>query len=139
MNKDEAREAARLGFTLPGEEPLDKVAFDCGYKAGAASVDRRAVSTDRRVEIAFQIADKLFNRDVHKRVDLCRFQLSQYIIAGIDKVLGAASVDRRAIVEKAFKRFKWKYASRDKNGHFPSQQEAMDAVLAEMEANNEQV
>lgn len=58
--------------------------------------------------------------------------------AGFDKGFdaGAASVDRRAIVEEAFKRFKWKYASRDKRGHFPSQQEAMDAVLAEMENEN---
>ena len=59
--------------------------------------------------------------------------------AGFDKGFdaGAASVDRRAVVEKAFKRFKWKYASRDKNGHFPSQREAMDAILAEMRGDDE--
>ena len=47
MNEQNTREArierAKKSFELEGEEPLDDLSFRCGYKAGAASVDRAEI------------------------------------------------------------------------------------------------
>ena len=56
MNEQNTRgariERAKKSFELEGEEPLDDFSFRCGYKAGAASVDRAEIV--RRIEDAKQ-------------------------------------------------------------------------------------
>ncbi len=37
---EQAKEQARASFVMEGEEPLDKVSFDCGYKAGYTAASR---------------------------------------------------------------------------------------------------
>ena len=71
MNK----EKARASFTLPGEEPLDEIAFNAGWNAGYA-----AGAADERREVAAELRNIIMMQDTWVKTVLAADRLAVRLI-----------------------------------------------------------